>query len=472
MPGANRTWAVTLALLALSVRLAFFVRAAPWTPACESAVILQGDALGYHQIATTMLANHRFARATHGAPEALRTPGYPAFVAICYTLAGPRPWAAILAQIGLDVLIALLVGWLVAARLGSRVGAFAALAYSLDPLAIQHANLLLSETLFVFWIVLASVALIPALVAGPTALSARRAFAAGASIGAAILTRPVAVFLPLVLLPLVWGGREVRTALVMRRVAAWLLGAALLVVPWIVRNDRVFHHAEISTSGAYNLLVLQAAPVEADLRRVTVQSAVDSLLREADLLCIREHGRSSTDPFTQSECWNRLALRCLRAHSLLSAKHFATGLVFSFANVGTAGLAQILRIPSSGHSVRVHEARSAAALVRDWFASKSMAQISLGLAIGAYLACTFLLLSIGACRRVGSRAFGRWEGFCVAMILYFALVAGAVGEARFRLPAVPFYAGFIGLGAATIIDFVRRRGPRVARSSRLDSVVG
>jgi hypothetical protein len=91
-----------IALLALCVRLVFFLLVRPWSPAVESGFVLQGDARGYHELATTLLTQHRLAYGATDAPNALRTPGYPVFVAALYALFGWHPWVVMLFQILLD----------------------------------------------------------------------------------------------------------------------------------------------------------------------------------------------------------------------------------------------------------------------------------------------------------------------------------------------------------------------------------
>jgi hypothetical protein len=45
------------------------------------------------------------------------------------------------------------------------------------------------------------------------------------------------------------------------------------------------------------------------------------------------------------------------------------------------------------------------------------------------------------------------------MTLYFVIVPGALGVVRFKLPALPFYIGFVGIGIAHVAQkWKARRG--------------
>jgi len=70
------------------------------------------DARGYHQIARNLLDGHGFSLQAGPPyrPDSVRTPLYPAFVALVYAAAGPHPEAVVPVQAALDGLTALLVG--------------------------------------------------------------------------------------------------------------------------------------------------------------------------------------------------------------------------------------------------------------------------------------------------------------------------------------------------------------------------
>jgi 4-amino-4-deoxy-L-arabinose transferase-like glycosyltransferase len=129
---------------------------------------------------------------------------------------------------------------------GERAGLLAAGAAAFYPELVWFASHFWAETVFtvlLWWAM-------ERLVAADEKGSARAALASGLLWGAAVLTREtVLYFLPVAAIWLAWrrqGGA---------RRAAWLLAAAaLVVVPWTVRNGLVFDaFVPVSTSGALNL---------------------------------------------------------------------------------------------------------------------------------------------------------------------------------------------------------------------------
>ena len=170
-------------------------------------------------------------------------PLYPSFLAVPYKLTGGLA-AAQWAQVLVSALLIPAVGLIGARCFSARTALLAAAFVAFYPELAWFAAHFWSETLFLtllFW------GLERALTASERG-STGAALASGALLGLAALTRETA--LPVALLAAAWlapreGGR---------RAAALLLGAALTVAPWTLRNWIVFRaFVPISTYGALNL---------------------------------------------------------------------------------------------------------------------------------------------------------------------------------------------------------------------------
>ncbi len=198
---------------------------------------------------------------------ALRTPGYPIFLAACQTILGEQPLAVRLVQAVLGALVVWLVYQLTrrlaapaelepaCGRLCWTVPLIAATLAALNPYYIAMSELILSEAVFVplmlltLWglAVLWRPAAVTACAGTPAApwRAALTALGTGATGGAAILTRPSwGLFLPAVLL--VWIVHAVRSGDVRLRRTAFqgallvLVGAVLTMSPWWARNARIY----------------------------------------------------------------------------------------------------------------------------------------------------------------------------------------------------------------------------------------
>ena len=174
-----------------------------------------------------------------GAPTAYFPIGYPAFVAVWAWLVEHTPLDDIPRVVGVvQAVIGTASVWFVhriTARLyGARPALVAAALVAFFPGLLMYSSTLLSETLFVFAILLA-IAVITAVPWGDGVPSWRRLAAFGALTGAAMLVRPQAsLFLIALPVAMVVARLDRRRALAAFGLA--LATAALVIAPWTVRN--------------------------------------------------------------------------------------------------------------------------------------------------------------------------------------------------------------------------------------------
>lgn len=226
---------------------------------------LYGDMFHYDQTATTLLSRHYFSF-WGVTPDAYVTPGYPLFLAACYKVASwisPHHQFALRMTSGVQ---AVLSGTVTAIlyQLGRRVlgvpfAVAAAALWALYPPAIWSVTLILTETLFVFFLFLYLWTLV-------TAMDKQTLVwwsISGLTLGVAALVRPTV--LPLVLLPagmLAWqwwrGGSPMRqiAAAIFVHVAAFLTP----LVPWWARNWILLHQFVATDTEVGNPLLFGSDP--------------------------------------------------------------------------------------------------------------------------------------------------------------------------------------------------------------------
>lgn len=225
-------WAVFAA--ALAVRLAYV---AGWG---HGPAELAGDALDYHSYAVHLLDRGVYENAD--GLLAWRMPGYPLFLAAVYSIFGRSVLAVQLVQSIVGAGTCVLVFLVAADWLGSgwalAAGLSAAFYYDL----FSSSARLLTECPTTFLITLSLYL-----------LGKRRAFGAGLVAGAAYLFRSEAAPFALLLAGFAFHGRP-RGPRRWRAPAALLLGAALCVLPWALRNRAALGRAVLSsTAGSFNV---------------------------------------------------------------------------------------------------------------------------------------------------------------------------------------------------------------------------
>ena len=457
----NPRYAAAVVALCLTMRLLFFGVAQHWN--FTQPVILGGDAVGYEQLATTLLQHHRFALRPTGTPDALRTPIYPGFLAAIYAVVGVSPRSAMAVQILIDALSCLLLMLALTHVFGGRIALITGAFYALDPfLFAQSSSTLYSDTLFVFFMVLTLYLVSRALAEPP----GRRALVfyglAGLAIGVGTLVRPVSEYLPLVgvVFFVVWYRRRPGFAALCSMVCLFAFIVALS--PWVLRNERTFGRLAVSDSGQYNLLVLDVVPMVMTLRHQDALTVKTALLAQADRNLAADSVLLQTaNDFQQADEWQRLALQYIKANPVRFGETYALGVFDMFANLSTSTYTEALGLPSGHLDMKAYT--SIPALIGAFFRDKGLTSLLIAAVIGAYLLVSYVGAAVGL--------FVAWSRFprglvlfCLLAAAYFAAVTGAGGLARFKLPAIPFYLGFSAIGLVWAYQrfLVRRSTERVA----------
>jgi len=207
-----------------------------------------GDSFIYGDIAKNWLQHGAFAMTEDGAlvPTYIRLPGYPAFIALIWKIVGPEHYNAVMVvQMFFDVGTCYVVAVLARLLLWDRAALIAFLLYALNPFAANYVATPLTETLAIF---LSALALLFA-VKGLQQLQNRNGWGAhwwifcGLAIAAGILLRPdagillagIGGYLLLLLFRRPYRRRIVAAGILLATVALAPL------VPWTLRNWRVFH---------------------------------------------------------------------------------------------------------------------------------------------------------------------------------------------------------------------------------------
>jgi 4-amino-4-deoxy-L-arabinose transferase-like glycosyltransferase len=237
----HRRLFVLLTLAGVALRL-FFIMVFP---------ITQGDTLVYADIAKNWLDHHTFAQTIDGQPEPtlIRLPGYPAFLAVCFKLFGRDHYGGVrILQLLMDLAACFLVADLVRRIVGERAAPWAFGIAVLCPFTANYAALPLAETpsivltVAAFWFA----------VRGMDTGRWREWVGCGVASGAAILMRPDNALVLVVVCGyvIVRGLLDSKSKIKNQKskirdavLAVVLVGAVSLapLVPWTIRNWRVFH---------------------------------------------------------------------------------------------------------------------------------------------------------------------------------------------------------------------------------------
>lgn len=247
-------------IFALLLRLIFICLVSP-------DIILGSDQYYYDKTAKGILAGEGY----HSLNLlAYQPPLFACFIALIYSLFGSSIYYVLFAQAILGSISCLLIYWIAGELSGKDTGLLAAFIAAGYLQLIRYSSELLSETLFIFLILAAVLAVL---------ISERRAnnfmaVTAGVLFGLAALTREVALF-PLlgIILWYYWISRDMVQAL--KKWSMVFLFAILTILPWTVRNYLVFHSlVPLSTSGGINFYIGNNPEATAEYRFVLPSGAI------------------------------------------------------------------------------------------------------------------------------------------------------------------------------------------------------
>jgi GT2 family glycosyltransferase/4-amino-4-deoxy-L-arabinose transferase-like glycosyltransferase len=204
--------------------------------------ILGGDGPGYHRLAVNLLDHGWFSLSGSSPyePTVIRTPGYPAFLAAVYSIAGRSPLGVRVTQFALLWGTACLVYCVARPRLGYRAALVGSLLCACYPPFLFMAGYHLTETLATFLAVLFVLLLEIAANDGARTMGAWASLALGTVVGVAALVRPSMA--PLAAIAMAWLLGAPRRMPPTRRLTLAVLAAAaaaVCVLPWSVRNYAV-----------------------------------------------------------------------------------------------------------------------------------------------------------------------------------------------------------------------------------------
>jgi 4-amino-4-deoxy-L-arabinose transferase-like glycosyltransferase len=226
-PFRRKSGLVTVVAVGFLVKLAILAVTASIEPRIA-------DERDYLVLARSLASGEGFA--FPNGPTSLRPPLYPGFVASVWALAGHESVLAVrFAQVVVGLLTAVLAYHVARALYDERSGVLAAALTTFYPALVFAQGLLLTETLFAFFVM--------AMVASVVAVFRRPHFGfaalAGVSLGAAALTRSILYPFPAVLAVILlwWLPASLRRRAGLALVLCVSYG--LVIGPWAIRNTRL-----------------------------------------------------------------------------------------------------------------------------------------------------------------------------------------------------------------------------------------
>lgn len=426
----GRYWIVFLAALSARILVWLFVIFHPGTA-------FDNDSALYVSLGSNLFGHHGFS-------SLIRTPVYPLFIASAHYIPGEVISHVLLFQCVLDSLTTIAVA-MIFFRLfrDSRYSLVAGLIYAVNPFAIYYSNMVLTETLFTFLLAIMFYFLV--------CFSDGRRYIylamSGAVLGLSALCRPIALYLPLLILP---GFFFVKKHLKEKIISCtiFILCFSVAVIPWYLRNYKYYQRWTLSPIDELNYFISFAPEV------LMVGDNPLSVLQIRINEPIEHYGKL---------LWNQVKSK------------------YGWRENGPSAM-----IDNAERAALLREEGKKVVLQRPLiFLASHLLNISrtlcpyyppfsklTGTDAGIFLVLSFILdLVTIVCFAAGAFFSLKGELFMnsnrvlmyimMAMIFYFSFVPGIIGYARFRIPVLPYISILSAVGIRGVFQRMqfKIRGP-------------
>ncbi len=455
-------------LFALLLRVLFFLFLTPWNNSnLNNKIMPMGtDQRGYHQLALVFQETGKIAFKPDLTPTPLRTPLYPLFISAIYTLFGQMPWVVILFQNFFDSLTAIFLVSIFTSIFNNKTGIVSGILYALEPHIIFYANSYYSDTTFVFSLVIFLFFFVKYFSCSGKKIS--NLFFAGLFLGIAVLIKPAATYLPLLVILLIIFNLRKTLLNGLKFSGIFLVSYMLIISPWLIRNYIIYGSFFLTNSGEYNLLAINITPMEIPKRNKPQHIVEKELRMEADSLMYSEgitpHWNQKPKnywdslnlkfDYNKTKFWQKVAIKYIKENPYDFIRFYFLGIIHTLFNLNTTSIAENLNLIKTGNKLNLKTNLNLFELIKNFLIQKSLAEIFIGISVLIYTLIVYLGFILGFLKSF--KASNRFLIFsCILFAIYFILIAGAGGLARFKMPAVPFYIGISAYGLGIILSRIK-----------------
>ena len=420
------------------------------------------DSQNYLALAEHLLEKQQFSvyEEETGYREAARTPGYPLFIAFANLISGGRKWFVIMLQCILEAFLACAIFALAGALLNKVLpGLLAAMLYSIHPHQALYTTQVLSEILFTFVLFLSIASFIYFVCKRKTILI----LLAGGLLGIATLIRPISLYfvVPIIIVCIFAFGKQLR--FLIKLVTLFLLAFFVVLSPWYIRNIITYDKLFFATIGSLNIGFYNAAFIIAKKNGVT--------LEEAQLLVAEEVKRRHSIPdetyryaSDNPEICAQIAsygFEVIRQNPGKYAALHMIGFLHTFVPMeytllyklfGKQGVERVGKTKAISKGVISDSFRGRFASMFRTVMNERFRKFPWWFTTIWFAFSLFQLLIYFLALR-GFAHFWKQQKvlflFFLLTIIYFAILPGPVGDARFRVPIEPILVLLAGAGLAS-----------------------
>ena len=435
----SRSKLLVIFFLALTIRSFFFLQLLD-----HPEVVKQPDSGEYISLANGLLQHGSFCHIDKpGDPNVMRMPGYPVFLSSVLWLFHGSLLAAVIIQIVLDSLSCVLISYL-GELIQKNVGFLCGILATVNMGMITYSHFILTDSLFIFVLVVLLIFLFRFMQESTWRIAAILAF----TMGLAVYVRSVALYLPVIILIFLFLYLIIEKGFTLLKTAGRILFIALIFVsllsPWYVRNHIHYGRFQLMAQSGAHMLKYVVPFIWQYSKAISFMEGMKRT-EEAFSEEIEKQGidLKKISPFERSDLQVELAIDFIKKEPVSAImKAFVFGMaknVFAPAIIDLSYLLKVKRphfFNTKGNTF-IERTRNFIRNMEGFFSFAVMGSMGIMIVVRTLQLWGFISL-------VHRRT---WHGLCLFLtILYFLLVSGPVGYAKYRLPFEPLLVVLLGIG--------------------------
>jgi len=419
-----------LLIAGLALRIILYFAFSPFNHLDE---VLRFDAQGYHKLAIQLMNTGSFLIPDSDL-DTFRTPGYPYFMYLIYSLFGVKPHMVMIVQMFIN-LASVYVIYLIGKNLfNEKVGFISSLLFSLEFDHLYYEYSILGDTLFVLIFLFSFLNLVWFIRYDKILFLILTSVLTGIT----LLIRPVTIFYPAVVIFIIvvsdFKNEKFSFLRFFKHICLVIVFFSITISPWIIRNYSLYGYPKLTSFTGYNLLNYNVAFT---MKR-SESCSVDAIRQELDSLVL-EKGvpQKLNNPFYKSQIQTNIAADYIKKHRSEYLKATLTGIVNLYI--------------SMDYKPHLHRFFGAMDYTESKRGNFDKLAISFGrlktipvlyVLVGLFYAVVFMFYYStaiwGAILILKEKRYNILLSVC-AIILYFTILTGIVGMVRYKLPLSPFY---------------------------------
>jgi 4-amino-4-deoxy-L-arabinose transferase-like glycosyltransferase len=428
--------------------------------------IIGGDSLDYYILSQNIFHFHTFSSSTSFPliPESFRLPGYPFFLYL-FDFLPHSLLLAMLVQLAMSAGSVVLTYVLGKQFLSEKVAFIAAILFSVEPTSLFFSTTVMSDTVFVFVMLLGLYLLFKNPPSDKKTLLA--AFFAGLLFGYAVLVRVIAEYLAfcvLFALACVYRKQLKPYRISLLKVFIFIVGMVVVIAPWAIRNHRVFNTYTLSATKYINVTQYNLVYFYAYQHHIPTTEAQhifsDPIPYPSDSLWFRQ---LTNEPIFKKEISDELKgnmVPYLKFHLFKTIPFFTND---SLRDINRT--VEVLPQPTAQINftdLLLH--KNYGAVIRYLLTPQPSLWLLLVGSV-AWIGITILGV-ISVLYALFKQQKSLWFVlFCSGIILYFGILSSPVIQPRYRMPAAPFMILLAVEGAAVAYRFtIERREVYLSRA--------